>query len=63
MIQKLKGTRDILGKESNTWKYVENVATSLFENYGYNEIRVPVIESLDLFERGVGEGKNRSFGS
>ena len=56
MIQKLKGTRDILGKESNTWKYVENVATSLFENYGYNEIRVPVIESLDLFERGVGEG-------
>ena len=55
MIQKLKGTRDILPKEVVTWQYIEKTAKDLFEKYGYNEIRTPVIESLDLFQRGVGE--------
>ena len=55
MIQKLKGTRDILPKEVVTWQYIEKIAKNLFEKYGYNEIRTPVIESLDLFQRGVGE--------
>ena len=55
MIQKLKGTRDILPKEVETWQYIENIAKELFEKYGYKEIRTPVIESLDLFQRGVGE--------
>ena len=55
MIQKLKGTRDILPKEVETWQYIEGIAKELFEKYGYKEIRTPVIESLDLFQRGVGE--------
>ena len=55
MIQKLKGTRDILPKEVVTWQYIEAKAKDLFERYGYNEIRTPIIESLDLFQRGVGE--------
>ena len=55
MIQKLKGTRDILPKEVETWQYIEGTAKELFEKYGYKEIRTPVIESLDLFQRGVGE--------
>lgn len=55
MIQKLKGTRDVLPKEVVTWQYIEKTAKDLFEKYGYNEIRTPVIESLDLFQRGVGE--------
>ena len=55
MIQKLKGTRDILPNEIEIWQYIEKVAKDIFENYGYNEIRVPVIESLELFQRGVGE--------
>ena len=55
MIQKLKGTRDILPKEVETWQYIEEKAKELFEKYGYKEIRTPVIESLDLFQRGVGE--------
>ena len=55
MIQKLKGTRDILPKEVETWQYIEEISKELFEKYGYNEIRTPVIESLDLFQRGVGE--------
>lgn len=55
MIQKLKGTRDILPKEVEIWQYIEKVSKELFENYGYSEIRVPVIENLELFQRGVGE--------
>ena len=55
MIQKIKGTRDILPKEVVTWQYIEAKAKDLFERYGYNEIRTPIIESLDLFQRGVGE--------
>ncbi len=55
MIQKLKGTRDILPEEVETWQYIEGIAKELFEKYGYKEIRTPVIESLDLFQRGVGE--------
>ncbi len=55
MVQKLKGTRDILPKESEVWQYIESKAKEIFENYGYKEIRVPVIENLELFQRGVGE--------
>lgn len=55
MIQKLKGTRDILPKEIKIWQYVEEKAKKIFEIYGYNEIRVPIIEKTELFQRGVGE--------
>lgn len=55
MIQKLKGTRDILPGEVEKWQFVEKKAKEIFENYGYSQIRVPIIESTDLFLRGVGE--------
>lgn len=55
MINKAKGTRDILPDTSYKWKYVEDVASNIFSNYGYKEIRVPVFENTELFERGVGE--------
>ena len=55
MIQKLKGTRDILPDEIKKWQYVEEKAKKVFENYGYSEIRVPIIEKTELFQRGVGE--------
>ena len=55
MIQKLKGTRDILPGEIETWQYVENVATQVFKEFGFNEIRVPVIEATELFQRSVGD--------
>ena len=55
MINKPKGTRDILPNESYKWAYVENIANNIFKNYGYKEIRVPVFESTELFARGVGE--------
>lgn len=55
MIQKPKGTRDILPEESYKWQYIEGKIQELFKNYGYKEIRVPVFENTELFQRGVGD--------
>lgn len=55
IIQKPKGTKDLLPEESYKWQYIEKITKSIFENYGYNEIRVPVFEHTELFQRGVGE--------
>ena len=55
MIQKPKGTKDVLPEEVFKWKYIEGMANIVFENYGYKEIRVPTFEYTELFERGVGD--------
>jgi len=55
MIQKPKGTKDVLTEEVFKWKYIEGTASMVFENYGYKEIRVPTFEYTELFERGVGD--------
>lgn len=55
MIQKPRGTKDILPQESYKWQYVEEKIKSLFQNYGYKEIRVPVFENTELYSRGVGQ--------
>lgn len=55
MIQKPKGTKDILPEESIKWKYIEAVADCIFSNYGFKEIRIPTFEYTELFERGVGD--------
>jgi len=54
-IQSPKGTRDILPSEIHAWQWVEKVARSVFETYGYQEIRTPIFESTELFVRGVGD--------
>ncbi len=55
MIQKPKGTRDILPDEIYKWQYIENKIKEIFDNSGLKEIRVPVFEYTELFSRGVGE--------
>lgn len=54
MIQKVKGTRDILPDEISKWQYIEDIAYEVFRRFGYSEIRVPAIEATELFSRGVG---------
>lgn len=54
-IQRPKGTKDIFGKEAQIWEYIERKAREIFKLYGYKEIRTPVFEATELFERGVGE--------
>ena len=55
MIQKHKGTKDILPNEVYKWQYIEKTIKDIFENAGMKEIRVPVFEHTELFSRGVGE--------
>lgn len=55
MIQKPKGTKDILQTESYKWQYIENKVGNILTNYGYKEIRTPVFENTELFQRGVGD--------
>lgn len=55
MIQKPKGTRDILPAESFKWQIIEEKIKKVLDTYNYKEIRVPVFEHTELFLRGVGE--------
>ena len=44
MINKVKGTYDVLPNESKIWQYLENYIKKLYESYNYNEIRTPIVE-------------------
>jgi histidyl-tRNA synthetase len=55
MIQAPKGTHDIFGDEMIIWRSVENIILTLTQKYNYKEIRTPIIESTELFLRGVGD--------
>ena len=55
MIQKIKGTMDILPDETPLFRYIEGVMREEAEKYGYGEIRTPTFENTELFVRGVGD--------
>lgn len=50
-----KGTADILPSESYKWQYAERVIRKICQSYGFDEIRTPVFEHTEVFERGVGD--------
>lgn len=54
-VSAVKGTHDILPEESGLWQKLEEIARSIFELYGYREIRTPVFEATELFKKGTGE--------
>ena len=55
MIQRPKGTKDLLPQETFKWQIVESKLKEVLESYNFKEIRVPVFEHTELFQRGVGE--------
>jgi len=54
-IQAIRGTRDILPDETPLWQWVETTARELLQRAAYREIRPPMFEQTQLFERGIGE--------
>ena len=52
--QAVKGTRDIFPEEVARWKHIEGVVHSLASMFGFSEIRTPVFEYTELFQRGIG---------
>ena len=55
MIQKPRGTMDILPKDIATWQFIESKAREVAAKFGFSEIRFPSFESTELFHRGVGD--------
>ncbi|MCI7086122.1 histidine--tRNA ligase [bacterium] len=53
--KKIKGTEDVLPKESYKWQFVEDIMRKEAQSYGFKEIRTPVFEHTNLFSRGVGQ--------
>ena len=52
--QKIKGTYDILPPESKKWNTAVSILQSLSEQFGYEEIKTPIIENIDLFKQNIG---------
>lgn len=54
-IQAPKGTKDIYFEDAKKWQYIETTAQTIFELANFQEIRTPIFEYTELFDRGVGE--------
>ena len=46
---------DILPEVSGTWQYLDSVVREIVQSYGYSEIRLPLLEYTELFQRSIGE--------
>ena len=53
--KKIKGTEDVLPKQSYRWQFIEKIMREESKAYGFKEIRTPVFEHTELFARGVGQ--------
>ncbi len=54
MIKLVKGFKDILPEETGLWQYVEGVVREIFADFGFAELRIPVLEKTELFSRSIG---------
>ena len=50
-----KGTYDVLPEKAMTWRGLEALIHKIFQEYGYGELRTPIFEHTELFQRGIGE--------
>ena len=54
-IQAIRGMNDILPDQTPIWQYLESTVRRVFRSYGYQEIRMPIVEQTELFKRSIGE--------
>ena len=57
-IKSIRGMNDVTPKEVAIWQLVEKSIRSVFSSYGYEEIRLPVVEQTELFARSVGDSSD-----
>jgi histidyl-tRNA synthetase len=55
VIQAVRGMNDVLPAEIGTWQFLESTVRELVASYGFQEMRVPVVEETRLFKRAIGE--------
>jgi histidyl-tRNA synthetase len=53
--QAIRGMNDILPEVSATWRFLEKTVQDIVGAYGYDEIRLPILEYTELFRRSIGE--------
>ena len=54
MIRLVRGFKDILPEETGLWQYVEGIVRDLFDDFGFAELRIPIVEQTELFARSIG---------
>lgn len=54
-IQAIRGMNDLLPTQSPVWQYLEGSVKEMLAGYGYDEIRMPILEQTALFKRSIGE--------
>jgi histidyl-tRNA synthetase len=54
-LKALKGFKDILPDEVGLWQFIEQKARDIYHRYGFEEIKVPILEKTELFVRTIGE--------
>ena len=54
-IQAVRGMKDILPDQTPLWQFLEQRVRAVLNSYAYQEIRMPIVESTDLFKRSIGE--------
>ena len=55
LTQAPKGTNDVLPDKTYLWQYIEDEVRKICSEFNFKEIRTPVFEHTELFERGVGD--------
>jgi len=55
LIRAVRGMHDTLPDSSPSWQFIEQSVQAIIEAYGYNQIRLPIVEKTELFERSIGE--------
>ncbi|MGH8488137.1 MAG: ATP phosphoribosyltransferase regulatory subunit, partial [Gammaproteobacteria bacterium] len=51
----VRGMKDILPADAARWRYLEETVRAVLVSYGYEEIRLPIVEHTALFRRSIGE--------
>ncbi len=58
MITAVKGFKDVLPHEVPLWRFCEEKAREIFSRYGYQEMRLPIVEHTELFVRSLGDASD-----
>ena len=54
-VQAVRGMNDVLPDEASVWEFLEDTTRDVFRQYGYRNLRTPVVEPTPLFVRAIGE--------
>ncbi len=54
-LQAIRGMNDVLPEQSPLWRYFEQKVAGVLDSYGYQQIRMPIVEFTELFRRSIGE--------